>query len=61
MRDRFARLHQRLDVNEAAINEELLAAQGAAVDVGGYYAPNSELAAIAMRPSAIFNQALASL
>ena len=61
LRDRFARLHQRLDVNEAAINEELLAAQGAAVDVGGYYAPNSELAAIAMRPSAIFNQALASL
>ena len=61
LRDRFARLHQRLDENEAAINEQLLAAQGAAVDVGGYYAPNSDLAAIAMRPSAIFNEVLASL
>ncbi|NCF33363.1 MAG: NADP-dependent isocitrate dehydrogenase [Proteobacteria bacterium] len=61
LRDRFARLHQRLEEQEAAINEQLLAAQGDAVDVGGYYAPNSELAATAMRPSAIFNEALASL
>jgi isocitrate dehydrogenase len=61
LRDRFARLHQRLGEQEAAINEQLLAAQGDAVDVGGYYAPNSELAATAMRPSAIFNEALASL
>jgi isocitrate dehydrogenase len=34
---------------------------GTRVDVGGYYAPNPELAARAMRPSATFNQALASL
>ena len=34
------------DENEAAINEQLLAAQGDAVDVGGYYAPNRELASI---------------
>jgi isocitrate dehydrogenase len=61
LRDRFARLHQRLEEQEAAINEQLLAAQGDAVDVGGYYAPNSELAATAMRPSAILNEALASL
>ena len=61
LRDRFARLHQRLDENEAAINEQLLAAQGDAVDVGGYYAPNRELASIVMRPSALFNEALASL
>ena len=43
LRDRFARLHQRLDENEAAINEQLLAAQGDAVDVGGYYAPNPRI------------------
>ena len=61
LRDRFARLHQLLDENEAAINEQLLAAQGDAVDVGGYYAPNRELASIVMRPSALFNEALASL
>ena len=61
LRERFARLHQRLDENEAGINEQLLAAQGDAVDVGGYYAPNSELASVAMRPSTLFNEALASL
>jgi isocitrate dehydrogenase len=61
LRERFARLHQRLDENESGINEQLLAAQGDAVDVGGYYAPNSELASVAMRPSTLFNEALASL
>ncbi len=59
--DRFARMHKLLGENEAAINDELISAQGAAVDVGGYYAPDSEKASIAMRPSAIFNEILASL
>ena len=65
--DKDAELRDRLRVcisawsNEAAINEQLLAAQGDAVDVGGYYAPNRELASIVMRPSALFNEALASL
>ena len=59
--ERFARMHQRLQESDAAINDELMAAQGAAVDVGGYFAPNSERASVAMRPSAIFNEILASL
>ena len=41
--------------------EELLAAQGAPVDVGGYYSPDPELAAKAMRPSQTLNDALAAL
>ncbi len=40
---------------EDAINAELLAAQGSAVDIGGYYQPDDSLASGAMRPSATLN------
>ena len=59
--ERFARMHAQLYESDAVISEELLAVQGAAVDVGGYYAPNGEIASVAMRPSATFNKILASL
>jgi isocitrate dehydrogenase len=59
--ERFARMHAQLHESDALISEELLAVQGAAVDVGGYYAPNGDLASVAMRPSATFNKILASL
>ena len=41
--------------SEAAITAELLAAQGEAMDLGGYYHPDPEKCAGAMRPSATFN------
>ena len=41
--------------NEAKIAEELLAAQGSPVDLGGYYMPDEGLAEAAMRPSPTFN------
>ncbi|TYP95804.1 isocitrate dehydrogenase [Sphingobacterium allocomposti] len=59
--ERFAPLAKTLIENEAKINEELIGAQGKAQDVGGYYFPNDELATQAMRPSATFNSAIASL
>lgn len=59
--ERFAPLAKTLTENEAKINEELIGAQGKAQDVGGYYFPNDELATQAMRPSATFNSAIASL
>lgn len=40
---------------EDTINQELLSAQGVSQDIGGYYQPNRELAARAMRPSATLN------
>ena len=40
---------------EAAISEELIDAQGVAMDIGGYYAPDRALASAAMRPSATLN------
>ena len=35
--------------------------QGSPVDIGGYYRPDADKAAEAMRPSATFNEALAGL
>ena len=58
---RFAKLAKTLADNEAKIVEELNSAQGKPVDIGGYYRPNPGLASSAMRPSATFNAALASI
>lgn len=44
-----------LSDNEAKINEELLAAQGSPVKIGGYYQPDDKLASMAMRPSRTLN------
>jgi isocitrate dehydrogenase len=46
--------HQ-LTKNEVKIAEELLAAQGEAVDIGCYYSPDFNKAMAVMRPSTTFN------
>lgn len=51
----FAPVAAALLENEAKINEELIAAQGAAQEISGYYHPNSEQTYAAMRPSATLN------
>ncbi len=53
--DKFAPIAKALQENESKINEEMLAAQGQPVDIGGYYLPAPELAANHMRPSKTFN------
>jgi isocitrate dehydrogenase len=58
---RFTPLAKTLTENEAAINAELIGAQGKPVDTGGYYRPNFEKTSKAMRPSATLNAALAAL
>jgi isocitrate dehydrogenase len=58
---RFASLADTLQDQEEAIVGELAAVQGSPVDLGGYYRPDPERAAAAMRPSETFNAALASL
>ncbi len=52
---RFAPVARALEENEPRISEELLAAQGQPVDLGGYYLPDDALADGAMRPSPTFN------
>ncbi len=53
---KFAPLAEQLSANEEAIAGELLAVQGTAVDIGGYYSPDPVTTAAVMRPSAMFNQ-----
>jgi isocitrate dehydrogenase len=55
LRDRFNSVAEELATNEATISAELLAAQGQAVDVGGYYLPDDTMAEMEMRPSPTFN------
>ncbi|MDQ7002644.1 MAG: NADP-dependent isocitrate dehydrogenase, partial [Ghiorsea sp.] len=58
---KFARLAQALTAHEKTIVAELNKAQGEAVDIGGYFKPDTMKLELAMRPSMTFNQDLASL
>ncbi len=57
----FAALAGTLRDSEQKIVEELLAVQGKPADIGGYFRPDPAKADAVMRPSATFNEALASL
>ncbi len=58
---RFRDLADTLAAGEDQIMRELAAVQGSPVDLGGYYRPDPERAAWAMRPSATLNEAIAKL
>jgi isocitrate dehydrogenase len=53
--EKFAPVATELKEKEATIIAELLAVEGKAQDIGGYFNPNEELAQKAMRPSATLN------
>ncbi|MEU6624291.1 NADP-dependent isocitrate dehydrogenase [Streptomyces litmocidini] len=57
----FAPLAETLTSNEQKIVDELVAVQGSPAEIGGYYQPDPAKAAAVMRPSATFNEAVASL
>ncbi|MCX4585880.1 NADP-dependent isocitrate dehydrogenase [Streptomyces sp. NBC_01481] len=57
----FTALAKTLTEQEQTIVDELLAVQGSPADIGGYYQPDAAKAAAVMRPSATFNQAIATL
>ncbi len=52
---RFTEVARQLADNEEKIVQELNDAQGQTVDIGGYYRPDSAMAASAMRPSSTLN------
>jgi isocitrate dehydrogenase len=52
---RFSRVAQQLGENEAKIAQDLIAAQGKPMDIGGYYDPDPVKTSKAMRPCAVFN------
>ena len=55
LKQRFTPVAAALAANEGKITQELLAAQGKPVDIGGYYFPDDARCAAAMRPSATLN------
>lgn len=57
----FSALFDKLSAGESEIVAQLIGAQGAAQDLGGYYRPDPIKAGAAMRPSALFNEALATI
>jgi isocitrate dehydrogenase len=61
LKARFAPLARTLADNEARIVAELNGVHGRHVDIGGYYRPDPNRMAEAMRPSPTFNAALGAL
>jgi isocitrate dehydrogenase len=61
LKAKFAKLAQQLSENEETIINELNAAQGSPVDIGGYYHPDPEKTSKAMRPSDTLNAALEAI
>jgi isocitrate dehydrogenase len=61
LKTRFASVAKQLEENESKIVDELLAAQGRPVDIGGYYLPDLALVEKAMRPSATLNAIIDAL
>ncbi|KMO98875.1 NADP-dependent isocitrate dehydrogenase [Streptomyces roseus] len=57
----FDPLAKTLAEYEEKIVGELIAVQGSPAEIGGYYQPDAAKASAVMRPSATFNQAIASL
>jgi isocitrate dehydrogenase len=56
LKERFAKVSAAMKENEQKINDELMAAQGSPVDIGGYYVIDFDKTTAAMRPSATLNQ-----
>jgi isocitrate dehydrogenase len=57
----FSKLAKKLAESESEIIDELIAAQGKPMDIGGYYHPDPELSAQAMRPSKTLNSVIDSI
>lgn len=61
LKEIFGKVAKEMQENEAKINEELLAAQGHAVDMKGYYKPDENVLNEQMRPSQTLNNILAAI
>lgn len=57
----FSKVAETMSAKEAQINEELISAQGKAIDMGGYYMPDESVLEKQMRPSNTLNEILESI
>ncbi|KAA1261074.1 Isocitrate dehydrogenase [NADP] [Rubripirellula obstinata] len=61
LKSKFTEFAKTLTQNETKIVDELNSVQGKPVDIGGYFQPDCEKTATAMRPSKTLNETLATL
>ena len=61
LKQAFTKIYDAMSENEDKIAAELIASQGSSKDIGGYYMPDSEKVASAMRPSETLNSILDSI
>ncbi|MBE9063899.1 NADP-dependent isocitrate dehydrogenase [cf. Phormidesmis sp. LEGE 11477] len=61
LKEKFAPVAKQLSDNEATIVADLTVAQGQSTEIGGYYLPDAQKASQSMRPSDVFNRAIASI
>jgi len=61
LKEKFTKIAADLKSNEEKILSEIAAAEGKATDMGGYYKPNKDLVAKAMRPSVTLNGIIDSI
>jgi isocitrate dehydrogenase len=61
LRAKFGPIAELLGSNETRINEELIAVQGNAVNIDGYYMPDESKTSRVMRPSETLNGILGGL
>ena len=61
LKAQFQKVADAMTANESKITEELIDAQGAAQDIGGYYLPDAQRANTAMRPSTTLNAILTDI
>ncbi|MEM9856388.1 MAG: NADP-dependent isocitrate dehydrogenase [Bacteroidota bacterium] len=61
LKNRFIKAAKQLREHELAIIDELNAAQGSSVDIGGYYKPDETLTSDAMRPSKKLNEIITDI
>ena len=60
LKNRFASIADALENSEKTIVDELMAVQGQAADIGGYYRPDTALTDAVMRPSRTLNRIIDS-
>lgn len=61
LKAKFEPIAKELAANESKINEELIAAQGSPVNIGGYFLPSDKMATAAMRASSTLNSIISEI
>jgi isocitrate dehydrogenase len=61
LKSSFSELTKTLSEYADVINQEMLASQGSAEDINGYYFPDEKLASMAMRPSNTLNKIISKI